>query len=59
MHRWACLKTGESVELTTLKWLHWFNHIRLLKPIGYVAPAEAGANYSRLLAEKFETTVST
>jgi hypothetical protein len=24
----------ESVELAILQWVHWFNHIRLLKPIG-------------------------
>jgi len=31
----------ESVELATLQCVHWFNHIRLLGPIGYVLPAEA------------------
>ena len=24
----------------TLKWVAWFNHSRLLEPIGYVPPAE-------------------
>ncbi len=46
-------------RLATLQWLHWFNHIRLLEPIGYIPPAEAEANYFRQLAEKTETTVST
>lgn len=41
----------ESLELATLKWVHWFNHQRLLEPIGYIPPAEAEANYWRQLAE--------
>ena len=37
--------TRESVELATLEWVSWFNHHRLLGPIGYIPPAEAEANY--------------
>ena len=59
IHRRAPWKTRESVELATLQWVHWFNHIRLLEPIGYIPPAEAEANYFRQLAQKTETTVST
>ncbi len=59
IHRRGPWKTRESVELATLQWVHWFNHIRLLEPIGYIPPAEAEANYFRQLAEKTETTVST
>ncbi|MCM0045811.1 MAG: IS3 family transposase, partial [Burkholderiaceae bacterium] len=44
--------TRESVELATLQWVHWFNHNRLLEPIGYVPPAEAEANYWRQLASE-------
>lgn len=51
IHRCAPWKTRESVELATLQWVHWFNHQRLLEPIGYIPPAEAEANYWRLLAE--------
>lgn len=40
----------ESVELATLEWVHWFNHERLLEPIGYIPPAEAEAQYYRQLA---------
>jgi transposase InsO family protein len=29
-----------DVELATLEWVWWFNHRRLLGPIGYVPPAE-------------------
>lgn len=59
IHRRSPWKTKESVELATLQWVHWFNHIRLLEPIGYIPPAEAEANYFRQLAQKTETEVST
>jgi len=52
IHRRAPWKTRESVELATLEWVHWFNHIRLLEPIGYIPPAEAEANYWRQLASE-------
>jgi putative transposase len=35
----------EAVELATLEWVDWFNHRRLLEPIGNVPPAEAEARY--------------
>lgn len=38
IHR-RCWPTRESVELATLEWVSWFNHHRLLGPIGYVPPA--------------------
>ena len=50
IHRRAPWKTKESVELATLEWVAWFNHHRLLEPIGYIPPAEAEANYWRQLA---------
>ncbi|MCC4118758.1 IS3 family transposase, partial [Aromatoleum toluclasticum] len=50
IHRRAPWKTKESVELATLEWVSWFNHHRLLEPIGYIPPAEAEANYYRQLA---------
>ena len=45
----------ESVELATLQWVSWFNHQRLLGPIGYIPPAEAEANYYRQLATQAPT----
>jgi transposase InsO family protein len=42
-------KTRESVELATLQWVAWFNHHRLMEPLGYIPPAEAEANYYRQL----------
>jgi transposase InsO family protein len=47
IHRRAPWKTREAVELATLEWVSWFNHHRLLEPIGYIPPAEAEANYWR------------
>ena len=47
IHRRAPWKTKEAVELATLEWVSWFNHHRLLAPIGYIPPAEAEANYWR------------
>jgi hypothetical protein len=38
-----------SVELATLEWVSWFNHHRLMEPLGYIPPAEAEANYYRQL----------
>jgi putative transposase len=42
-------KSMESVELATLEWVSWFNHQRLMEPLGYIPPAEAEANYYRQL----------
>ena len=49
-------KTREAVELATLEWVSWFNHHRLLEPIGYIPPAEAEANYWRQQAQVSATT---
>ena len=38
-------RTLEAVEFATLRWVDWFNHRRLLEPIGYVPPAEYEARY--------------
>jgi transposase InsO family protein len=40
-------KNLEAVELATLEWVDWFNHRRLLEPIGYIPPAQAEAAYYR------------
>ena len=52
IHRRAPWKTKAAVELATLEWVAWFNHHRLLEPIGYIPPAEAEANYYRHLASQ-------
>ena len=35
----------EAVEFATLEWVDWFNHRRLLEPIGDLPPAEYEARY--------------
>ncbi len=55
IHRRAPWKTGEAVELATLEWVAWFNHSRLLEPIGYIPPAEAEANYYRQITNQATT----
>ncbi len=44
----------EAVEMATLNWQHWYNHKRLLGPIGYVPPAEAEAAYYQQPSELAE-----
>jgi len=39
----------EDVEFATLKWVWWYNHHRLLGPIGHVPPAEFEEQYYRSL----------
>lgn len=56
IHRRGPWKTRESVELATLQWVHWFNHVRLLTPIGGIPPAEAEANYWRQFANSNTST---
>jgi putative transposase len=40
-------KGMDDVEYATLEWVDWFNHRRLLEPIGHVPPAEFEATYQR------------
>ena len=41
----------EAVEWATLTWVDWFNHRRLLEPIGNIPPAEAEERYYVTLEE--------
>ncbi|MGB8421432.1 MAG: IS3 family transposase [Paraburkholderia sp.] len=59
IHRRAPWKTRESVELATLEWVAWFNHHRLMEPLGYIPPAEAEANYYRQLSNNAAVPVLT
>lgn len=55
IHRRAFWKTLEDAGGTGTGhtgWVAWFNHHRLLEPIGYLPPTEAKANYHRQLAEQ-------
>jgi len=38
-------RSFEAVEFATLEWVDWFNHRRLLEPIGHIPPAEAELRY--------------
>ncbi len=44
-------RTLEAVEFATLEWVDWFNHRRLLEPIGNIPPAEAEANFYAVLEQ--------
>jgi putative transposase len=37
----------DDLEYATLEWVDWFNHRRLLEPIGYLPPAEFEATFRR------------
>ncbi|MEQ9005363.1 MAG: IS3 family transposase [Pseudomonadales bacterium] len=41
----------DAVEYATLEWVDWFNHRRLLRPIGDVPPAELETAYYRQTTE--------
>jgi transposase InsO family protein len=43
-------RSCEAVEFATLEWVNWFNHRRLLEPIGTIPPAEAEARYYAQIA---------
>ena len=45
IHRRGPWRSFEAVEYATLEWVAWYNHRRLLEPIGQVPPAEAEARY--------------
>ena len=45
IHRRGPWKSFEAVEFATLEWVDWFNHRRLLEPIGNIPPAEAEERY--------------
>jgi transposase InsO family protein len=40
IHRRGPWRGVEEVEFATLEWVWWFNHHRLLEPLGYLPPAE-------------------
>jgi putative transposase len=45
VHRMGPWRTHDAVEFATLEWVDWFNHRRLLEPIGSIPPAEAEAHH--------------
>jgi len=51
IHRRGPWRSFEAVEFATLEWVDWFNHRRLLEPIGSIPPAEAEDRYYAMLDE--------
>ena len=51
IHRRGPWRSFEAVEFATLEWVDWFNHRRLLEPIGSIPPAEAEERYYAMLDE--------
>jgi transposase InsO family protein len=49
IHRRGPWRSFEAVEFATLEWVDWFNHRRLLEPIGSIPPAEAEQRYYAML----------
>ena len=47
IYRQGPWKGLDDVEYATLEWIDWFNHRRILEPIGDIPPAEYEANYYR------------
>ena len=45
IHRCGPWRNIDAVEYATLEWIDWFNHRRLLEPIGNIPPAELEASY--------------
>jgi putative transposase len=52
IHRRGPWRSLEAVEFATLTWVDWFNHRRLLEPIGNIPPAEAEERYYAMLDEQ-------
>jgi transposase InsO family protein len=50
IHRRGPWRSFEAVEYATLEWVDWFNHRRLLEPIGNIPPAEAEGRYYAAIA---------
>lgn len=51
IHRRGPWRSFEAVEFATLEWVDWFNHRRLLEPIGNIPPAEAEERFYAMLDE--------
>jgi putative transposase len=51
IHRCGPWRSFEAVEFATLEWVSWFNHRRILEPIGNIPPAEAEQRYYAMLSE--------
>jgi hypothetical protein len=48
-------RSFESIEFATLEWVDWFNHRRLLVPIGNISPTEAEDRYYTMMMLALES----
>ncbi len=49
LHRRGPWRKLEAVDFATLEWVDWFNHRRILEPIGNIPPAEDEEQYYAML----------
>jgi transposase InsO family protein len=49
IHRRGPWRSFKAVEYSMLEWVDWFNHRKLLKPIGSISPAEAEKRYYAMI----------
>lgn len=47
IHHLGPWRSATDVEIATLEWVHWFNHQRLLEPVGDMPPVEFAQMYYR------------
>ena len=52
IHRRGPWRSFEAVEYATLEWVDWFNHRRLLEPIGNIPPAEAEEQHYAMIEQR-------
>ena len=52
IHRRGPWRSFKAVEYATLEWVDWFNHRRLLEPIGNIPPAEAEEQYYAMIEQR-------
>ena len=52
IHRRGPWRSFEAVEYATLEWVDWFNHRRLLEPIGNIPPAGAEEQYYAMIEQR-------
>lgn len=45
IHRRSSWRSRAEVERATLQWVDWYNNRRLMRPLGYIPPAEAETAY--------------
>lgn len=59
IHRRGPWRGFDDVEFATLEWVWWFNHHRLLEPLGYLPPAEFEAQFHTSLEASVSEAILT